>query len=413
MRKDLFRAVCLVALVLVLGILVDTGHTKEKAPYLLGIIDALTGHYAPLGVDAKKAQDLAIEEINAAGGVNGRPIKGIYYDDESQPPKAADLVRKLKDKNVIAIIGGQGFPLAMASGKAANEERVPFFAKTPAPNPLEKGHPGSYVFGTVIYDFDFLIGSCIKFLAKGGGPKIAALFTSDPMGEFYNKMLKGIKKKNPGLFEVVGTEWMLTTDVDITPQLTKLKALKPDGIFVGPSGRPATVVYKNLDLMDWDILAVTTSANSQTAFINSVRGFSDRVRIGMPAAGLRPDTIPDDDPGDVPALRKLAKKFMEKTGKIIFDGAAPAYDVIYCIAEVIDKLDLDPEKHGVQEMRDKIRQALETQSYQGALVSVQRTPEDHRGAARYRIYQAKIEGEWFVPVKYIEYPSMEWGQVGE
>lgn len=413
MKRAQFVVIVLVAFIFVFGILVAPGHTKAKAPFVFGFIEALTGHYAPLGVDAKKAEELALEEINAAGGINGHPIKPIFYDDESQPPRAADMTRKLADQNVIAIVGGQGLPLGMASGRAANEVKVPFFPKSPAPLPLERGQPGSYVFGPLLYDFDGLIGSIMKFLAKGGGPRLAELITSDPMGEFYHKMLVGIKKKNPGLFEVIGTEWMLTTDVDITPQLTKLKALKPDGLFVGPSGRPATVAYKNLDLMDWKILAITTSANSQTAFIDSVRGFSQRVGIGMPAVGLRPDTIPADDPGNVPKLRNIVTKFKKQTGKILFDGGLSAYDAIYCLADVIKKLGLDPEKHGVQEMRDRIRQALETQSYQGTLVSIKRTPENHRGAARYRIYQCKIEGEWFVPVKYIEYPTMEWGQVGK
>jgi branched-chain amino acid transport system substrate-binding protein len=411
MGKDVFAMIPVLTLVLFFGVSVDTGYAADKAPYLIGLIEAMTGHYAPLGVDAKKAEDMAIEKINAAGGVNGRPFKVIFYDDESQPPKAADLARKLKDQGVIAIIGGQGLPLGLAASAAANEGRVPFFPKSPSPLPLEKGHPGSYVFGPLLYEFDFLVEPWVRFLVKAGGPRIGELVTSDPMGETYHKMLASLQQRNPGLFEVVGTEWMLTTDVDITPQLTKLKALKPDALFFAPSGRPATVAFKTLDLMDWTIPAMCSSANSQTAFIDSVKGFSHRVKIALPAAGLRPDTIPNDDPGNVQALRKIVTKFKKETGKILNDGHVSGYDALYCLADVVGKLGLDPDKQSVQELRDKIRQALETQKYQGALVFIQRTPENHRGAARYRMYEAKIEGDWFVPLRWIEYPSMNWGEI--
>ncbi len=408
-KKGSFQVFFLVPLVLFLA-LATPGHGAEKAPFLIGFIESLTGSYAPLGVDAKKAEELAIEEINAAGGANGRQFKGIFYDDESQPPRSADLVRKLKDQGALVIIGGMGLPLGIAGSKAANDEKVPFYPKGPAPLPLEVGQPGSYVFGPPLYDFNALVDSLVRFLAKSG-PRIAVLLTSDPMGEMYGKMLAGMKEKNPKLFEVVGTEWMLTTDVDITPQLTKLKALKPNALLVGPSGRPATVAFKNLDLMDWNIPAVAFSSNSTLAFISSVKGFSDRVHLTMPAVGLRPDTIPDDDPGNVPALRKIATRFKKETGRILFDGALSPYDTLHGLADVINKLKLDPDKQGVQDMRDKIRQALETQSYKGTLVRIQRTPANHRGASRYRMYEAKIEGDWFVPLRWIEYPTMEQGEI--
>jgi branched-chain amino acid transport system substrate-binding protein len=412
-KSALCTAIFLVTLVVLVGVGVNSSYPAEKAPYVIGLIDALTGQYAPLGNDARKAEDIAIEEINSAGGVNGHPLKIISYDDESQPPKAADLVRKLKDQGVIAIIGGQGFPLASASCIVANEEKVPFLSKCTMALPLEKGNPGSYVFGPPIYELDFLVDRWVRLLVKDGGRRIALLVTSDPMGETYKKMLTELKEKNPDLFELVGTEWMLTTDVDITPQLTKLKALKPDALFVAPSGRPATVAYKTLDLMDWNVLAISSSANSQTAFVDSVKGFSHRVRIALPAAGLRPDTIPEDDPGDVQGLRKIVNKFKKETGKILFDGALSPYDDLYCLADAIAKLGLDPEKQNLQEMRDKIRQGLENQTYQGKLVFVQRTPENHRGAAKTRFYEAKIEGDWFVPVRWMDYPAMTEGKIAE
>ena len=65
----------------------------------------------------------------------------------------------------------------------------------------------------------------------------------------------------------------------------------------------------------------------------------------------------------------------------------------------------------LQEMREKIRQALETQTYQGTLVLIRRTPENHRGAAKSRFYLTRIDGEWFVPLSWIEFPSMTMGDL--
>jgi hypothetical protein len=127
----------------------------------------------------------------------------------------------------------------------------------------------------------------------------------------------------------------------------------------------------------------------------------------MPAAGLNPDTIPKDDPGRPDTLAKVERKFNKATGKIMGDGPMSGYDNVYALADVIGKLDLKPENQSVQEMRDMIREALEHQEFSGTYVVHKRTPQDHRGIVAFNAYLAKIEGDWFVPIKRICYPNMD------
>ncbi|MBI4332638.1 MAG: ABC transporter substrate-binding protein [Chloroflexi bacterium] len=383
---------------------------REKAPYYIGLVDALTGQYAPVGVDVKKGEEMAIAEINAKGGVNGHPLSGIYYDDESAPPRAADLVRKLKDQNVLAIVGAVGIPMALAASEVADAEKVPFIPKTPVPLPSQTGKPGNYVFGAVSYDFDDVADVWIRFAVALGGKRVGFVLTSDPLGDTHERLIKALADKNPGMFEIAGIERMLTTDTDITVQLTKLRAARPDALFLGPSGRPATVVYKNLDLMAWNIPAVSHSANAQRSFIDSVKGFSDRVVLWLTASQLRPDSIPGDHPGgQAEAIRRLATEFNKETGKISSDTVVSGYDSVYSIADALRKLDMDPEKMSVQEMRSKLRDAMETQTFQATNVLVKRTAQNHRGVAGFRFYLAKIQGDWFVPVRYVDYPGAKMG----
>ncbi len=414
MKKTLFPKIsCLIALLVVAPVLwaACTAAPQSKAPYRIGFIDALSGSYAPIGVDQKIGEDMAIEEINNAGGINGHKLEPLSDDDQSSPPRSADLTRKLKDQGALAIIGGTGLPLGIAASEVAEREKIPFFGKSPVALPLQNGHPGSFTFGPPLPNFTIYQQLWLRLAVAAGGKRVAVILTNDPVGQSYDATNKQILKDNPGLFELVGTEYMLTTDTDVTPQLTKLKALKPDVLMVGPSGTPATAVYKGLDLLDWNIPAVSSSANCNLAFVQAVKGFSKRVLFTTSATALKPGTVPKDDPSRVDDLTKFQNKFQARTNKILIEGVLGAYESVFGFADVVSKLNLDPEKQSGDEMRLKIRDALESQSYQSLLLPIKRTPQDHGGSGSFRTYLARIDGDAIVPVSWMQFPGLATGSI--
>src|SRR5271166_5253375 len=93
---------CIAPIVLFCGY----AQTAELAPYPVGVNLELTGRVSSLGIPVKRGLEIAADAVNAAGGVNGRKLKPVYYDNESDPAKAVILTKRLIDvDNVIACTG--------------------------------------------------------------------------------------------------------------------------------------------------------------------------------------------------------------------------------------------------------------------------------------------------------------------
>ncbi len=106
-KRSLFVFVFIVALfALAVASCNCAPKSASKAPYVIGAIFSYTGDNAPLGVPERNTVEMLAKQVNAAGGINGHPIKVIYYDDQGKPEVAAQACQDLlADKKVVAIIG--------------------------------------------------------------------------------------------------------------------------------------------------------------------------------------------------------------------------------------------------------------------------------------------------------------------
>jgi len=119
--------------VLSLGLLVSSvflASCTEKEPVKIGFIGGLSGRVADLGTAGRNGFMLAIEEQNAKGGLNGRPIEVIYKDDQQQPQRAQALIDDLLKENVDAIIGPMTSAMAMATVDQINIAKTLMMACT-------------------------------------------------------------------------------------------------------------------------------------------------------------------------------------------------------------------------------------------------------------------------------------------
>lgn len=98
-------------------------------PIRLGFNYPETGPYAAQGLDQRRAAELAVEEVNAAGGILGRPVTLAVRDSQSKPAIATRNARELIDHDGVAMLfGGVSSAVAVAVGQVAQERGVPFFA---------------------------------------------------------------------------------------------------------------------------------------------------------------------------------------------------------------------------------------------------------------------------------------------
>ncbi|MEI6722576.1 MAG: ABC transporter substrate-binding protein, partial [Betaproteobacteria bacterium] len=133
-------------LVLTAGLLVAAGvHAQDIK---IGLVAALTGGSAQSGEAITRGLTLAIDELNAKGGILGRKVVLVRRDDESSPPKGLAAARELiSNEKVAALFGGIDSPVSLAIVPVANKEKVPFIGVwAAATNITKNGANPNYVF---------------------------------------------------------------------------------------------------------------------------------------------------------------------------------------------------------------------------------------------------------------------------
>src|SRR5215475_8336353 len=117
-------------------------------PIKIGLVTALSGQSARAGEAITRGATIAIEEINAKGGVLGRPLELVRRDDESNPAKGLTAARELIQREKVAIlIGGLDTPVQLAIVPFVNNTKFPFLVPWAAgTNITENGAPDNYVF---------------------------------------------------------------------------------------------------------------------------------------------------------------------------------------------------------------------------------------------------------------------------
>src|SRR5215467_7587504 len=126
------RAPFFVLAILALSLMMLPACTRTPAgaagdAIIIGTVQPLTGPYAAFGVKFYQAYNMAADEINAAGGVNGRPIKIQFEDSQDKPDLAQTAARKfVEDPKVLAIIGGRLSGAGMAIGQIAEQQQIPY-----------------------------------------------------------------------------------------------------------------------------------------------------------------------------------------------------------------------------------------------------------------------------------------------
>jgi len=196
----------------------------------IGEFGSLTGGTATFGISTDEGVHLALDEINAKGGVLGQPIKIYVEDDQSRPEEAVTAVQKLvNQEKVVAVIGEVASSRSLAAAPVCQKNRIPMLSPS-STNP-KVTQVGTYIFRACF--IDPFQGSAMANYAmnKLGQRKLAILYDvkndySVGLRQFFIETVK----KNGG--EIVADESYGEGDIDFKAQLTKIRGQNPDGIYV-------------------------------------------------------------------------------------------------------------------------------------------------------------------------------------
>ncbi|OHV16997.1 ethanolamine utilization protein EutN [Methylorubrum extorquens] len=233
------------------------GAVRAAEPVKIGLVTALSGQSAKSGEAISRGIGLAIEEINRNGGVLGRPLELVARDDEANPSKGVLAARELIQRaGVVALIGGLDTPVSMAIVPIANQMKVPFVGPWAAGTGITRnGAADNYVFRVSAVDAlvdEALVAYAVKTY---GAKKPGAILVNNAWGESNQQGLVAALKA-AGL-PSAGIEKYEANDIDMVPQLSRLREAGADALFLVGNVGPSAQVVKSLDRMGWTVPVIS------------------------------------------------------------------------------------------------------------------------------------------------------------
>lgn len=240
-----------------LAAMVGAAAAQAQEPLKLGLVAAMSGQSAKSGEAIVRGLNIALDEINAAGGILGRKVQLVVRDDESNPAKGVVAARELVQREkVAAMFGGLDTPVSLAIVPFANQAKVPFMGVWAAGTPITRnGATENYVFRVSAVDELVDIALVDYAVKKYASKKPGMILVNNAWGESNEVGLKAALAAKS--MTAAGIEKFEGSDVDVVPQLSRLKAAGADVLFLVGNVGPSAQVVKSLDRMSWNVPIVS------------------------------------------------------------------------------------------------------------------------------------------------------------
>jgi branched-chain amino acid transport system substrate-binding protein len=221
----------LIASIVIAGLLSACQQQNGGADKVrIGVFMSTTGTTANFGISSVNGIKMAADEINAAGGINGKQVELLVQDDRSDPSEAATIVTKFVTQDQVhAVIGEVASSRSLAAAPIAQNAKIPML--TPSSTNPEVTKKGDFIFRSCFID-PYQGAAIAQFAAKTLGAKTAAI-----MVDRKNDYSTGLEKVIDATFtkfggKIVATQSYQEGDQDFNAQLTSLKGANPEVIFV-------------------------------------------------------------------------------------------------------------------------------------------------------------------------------------
>ena len=378
------RLLIMAVVVLAMSLIFSSCAKKEepKAPYKIGGIFAITGPASFLGEPERNSMELLAEQINAGGGINGHPIELVIYDTEGDATKAVLNANKLIEKdNVLAIVGPSLSGTTLGVIPIVEKGQVPLIscaASVKITTPVKK-----WVFKTPQTDV-MAVAKIYNYIKGQGVKKIAILTVSNAFGDSGRQQL--LEQSADYGYEIVADESFGPQDTDMTPQLTKIRALKPQAIICWGTNPGPAVIAKNMRQLGIKTPLYQSHGVASKKFIELAGEEANGIILPTGKILVAGD-LADSDP-QKQILQKYVADYEAKYKVAVSGFGGYAWDGLQILAQALEKAGDD---------RAKIRDEIEKiDGYVGISGIFRFSPEDHNGLNKEEAFvMVKIvEGDW-------------------
>ena len=308
---------------------------------VFGVSGPLTGPNAEYGQIWKKAFDIAIDEINAKGGIKNRKVKIQFEDTQSDPKQSVVVAEKfVNDKSIVAEIGDFASPASMAASPIYERAGLVQYGFTNSHPDFTKG--GNFMFSTAPNQADdapFLAEYAVKELGK---KKLVLLHQNTDWGKTTADLFEA-RAKELGA-QIVYRDAYLPDEKDFKTIVTKARDANPDGLALMSYYTDAALIAQQSRAQGLNVEIIANGATYSPKFLE----------LGGAAVEGVYTTSPWFVGNPRPAVQEFVKKYKEKYNEDPNWFAGNAYDTVMILATVIDRVGTDRKaiRDGLASLKD-------------------------------------------------------------
>jgi branched-chain amino acid transport system substrate-binding protein len=323
LARSLIFAISLVAL----GAATAFAQTAGGEPVTIGVSGPLTGQNAQYGAQWKKGFDLALEEVNAKGGVNGRPLRYVFEDSQADPRQTVAIAQKfVSDPKIVIEVGDFSSTASMAASPIYQRAGLVQFGFTNSHPNFTKG--GDFIWSNSVSQADEQ-PRLARYAADLGFKRLAVLYLNTDWGRQSQKIFTEAAKAD-GL-DVVASEGYQPDEKDFRSTLVRVRDAKPDAIVLISYYADGALITRQIRTVGLTTPIVASGSIYSPKFIELA---------GDAANGVFTET--NFFPGENrPEVQAFVTKFRAKYNEEPDDFNAVAYDTIILLAAVMNQYGVD------------------------------------------------------------------------
>lgn len=333
----------------------------------IGALFETSGFIASLGGPGLEGAQLAIEQVNAAGGVNGRKLVLVNVNSESDNTKTVSGAKRLiEQENVVAIIGPMSSGSAFAVTDTVEKSRVPMIANGASRGIVLPPEQKRFSFLAPLTDV-VVLGVIIKDMQARGIKRIALLNSDVAFGTAGRDSLE--KALGGTGITLVAKETFGNADTDMTPQLTKIRASDAEATVLWATGAGLAIATRNHRALGIKSPLYLSHAANDFNYLRLAGEAANGVLLPSSKIYVT-DALPASDPQKA-VVENFVKAYEKKYGKPPATFAGNGYDAAMLIVGAIRRAGADPVK---------VRDAIEaTRDHVGVTAVYSYAPDDHFG----------------------------------
>ena len=368
---------------LIIALFPAWGAAASAEPIKLGGLLETSGFIASLGNPGLEGARLAVEQLNATGGINGQPVELVNLNSESDETKSVTAAKRLiEQEKVLALVGPMSSGSSLAIIDTVQRARLPLMANGASRAIVLPPAQKRWIFLAPLTDV-LVQGRMLEHLKKRGLTKIALLNSDVAFGTSGREQLERLAPAHG--IRVVLQQTGGNTDQDLTPQLTKIRGSDAEATVIWGTGPFLAIATKNHRQLGIKTPLYVSHAGNDFNYLRLAGDAANDVLIPSSKIYVAA-SLPPSDP-QKPVIERFLADYEKKYGRKPATFAGNGYDSVMMLAAAIRRAGVD---------QDKIRDAIEgLRNHVGVTAVYSYSPTDHFGAHEESVVMLQVKGGAF------------------